>query len=645
MATVICPNCGGENNITNRDGQECAYCGTMLYLPTPKKDNPQNKGDQSAKDNKKLSNTKFIVPIATNYSTEKKVENALNAYLVMQNDVPGDIFDHFEIKTLKWIYLPMWRYNGYISTEWSCDAVVYRKRKIGDEPKYDSKGNLLRIEAIYETYEDYLPKSGHGNTTFDMLIPAIEKIKEKLPYRTTNFNKINGDNVKPMKEGMSLVPACASIREASSEIDSKAVLTDLAIGIKGRAEECSYGNLIPRSTSYYLPSFLREGHECVNEHLNFKYRLNENNTVGELYYIPFVYVVYSYKGDTYEWGFMLNPDHAGVYGTPASVDSTNDENIEVQKKNADQMRAKWDSFLMASGLLSVLIGLLIFLARNFTLYERIGKRYSRQESMTTLLGIYKRRENLIKHGADKETIAEINSQIQRKYGGGNNDCEEDDDKKPKNIAEVQQYFEETEDLKQELLKRMRRFWVWYISLIVIVGGSIWGYVQFDKWRALKIWEEESAIIDAETKRIEQKWHDKFQQEFVGKEMSGETLELYKKQMHIKFIDASYLKYSIAKEDHSYYDIDDPSRFKTILSKTVPYAIKVTRHSSDNFYNNGNQEEYYTSVRIEFDGYVSNDLLGEIAHSNDNFADEFVVAEPSKIDNLLEDDRYHFKRKR
>lgn len=30
MAIIICPNCGGENNITKKSGQECVYCGTIF---------------------------------------------------------------------------------------------------------------------------------------------------------------------------------------------------------------------------------------------------------------------------------------------------------------------------------------------------------------------------------------------------------------------------------------------------------------------------------------------------------------------------------------------------------------------------------------------------------------------------------------
>ena len=145
----------------------------------------------SHKESKKLSEAKYIVPITPQYSTKEGVENALKAYLAVQDDVPADIFDYIELKTVKWVYLPMWRYNGNISTEWSCDEVVYRKRKIEEKPIYDNKGNFVRMDAIFETYEDYLPKSGHGQTSFDILVPAIKNIKEELPYWGIDFHTVS----------------------------------------------------------------------------------------------------------------------------------------------------------------------------------------------------------------------------------------------------------------------------------------------------------------------------------------------------------------------------------------------------------------------------------------------------------------------
>lgn len=609
MATVICPNCGGENNVTNRDGQECAYCGTMLYLPTPNKVKSKDKGRESDNDNKNLSDAKFIVPIASEFSTEKEVRNALNAYLVKQDDVPDDIFDHLEIQTIKWIYLPMWRYNGSITSEWTCDEVVYRKRKVGEEPKYDSKGNLLRIEAVYETYEDYLPKSGHGQTSFDILVPAFKTIKEKLPYRSIDFNTINGSNAKQIKDGMALVPASASIRKVTVEIDSETVLTNMMREVNRKAEKCSYGDFIPRSSG--LPHSVIMGRECVHEQFNVKYKLNDNGTIGELYYLPFVYVVYSYKGDTYKWGFMLNPDHAGVYGTPASEDNTNEEDIDVQKEKSNQVRAKWNIFLFLSGVLSFLVGMIIFLVRNISLYERIGKRYRYQESMFSLLGIYKRRENLIKHGADKKTISEIDAQIQEEY-----DDEEDegeDDRTPKSIAEIHEYFAETEILRQKLLKRMKRFWVWYISLIIIVGGSILGYNYYSNKIAEEQINQESQRQEEEHNtlkvRVEGEIREQFLSRFQNKTYEGaeENSILDGQIIKIKVLDNNRLEYQLGSK--SYNGLDSSISWSS--PKIIPYTldIDITNHTED---------RYCVSAIFRFGEYESSDLLNGDVYGTHKF---------------------------
>lgn len=609
MATVICPNCGGENNVTNRDGQECAYCGTMLYLPTPKKAKTKDKGNESNDGNKNLSDAKFIVPIASKYSTEKEVRNALNAFLVKQEDVPDDIFDHLEIQTVKWIYLPMWRYNGSITTEWSCDEVVYRKRKVGEEPKYDSKGNLLRIEAVYETYEDYLPKSGHGQTSFDILVPVFKSVKEKLPYRSIDFNTITGSNAKQLKDEVTPVPASASIRKVTVEIDSETVLTNMMREINRKAEKCSYGNFIPRTSG--LPHSVIMGRECVHEQFNVKYKLNENGTIGELYYLPFVYVVYSYKGNTYKWGFMLNPDCAGVYDTPTSEDNTNDEDIDVLKEKSNQIRAKWNIFLFLSGVLSFLVGMIIFLVRNISLYERIGKRYCYQESMFSLLGIYKRRENLIKHGADKKTISEIDAQIQEEY-----DDEEDegeDDRTPKSIAEIHEYFAETEVLRQTLLKRMKRFWVWYISLIVIVGGSILGYIYYsDKMAEEQISQESQRQEDefnALIVRVEGEIREQFISRFQNKTFEGaeENSILDGQIIKIKVLDNNRLEYQLGSK--SYNGLDQSTAWSS--PKIIHYTLDID-------ITNQTEDRYCVSAIFRFDEYESSDLLNGDVYGTHKF---------------------------
>ena len=590
MATVICPNCGGENNITNKDSQECVYCGTMLHLPTPKES--KTKRDVTNKKSKELSEAKFIVPIMLQYSSKEGVAKALKTYLTVQDSVPADIFDYLEIKTVKWIYLPMWRYNGNITTEWSCDKVVYRKRKVEERPVHDSKGNFVKMESIYETYEDYLPKSGHGHTVFDILVPAIKNIKEELPYHSIDFNTINGCNVKQMKDGMSLIPACASIREVTNDVDSDSVLTDVAGEINDRATECSYDNLIPRSTSY-LPHSLKEGRECVNEHLSFKYQFNENGTVGELYYIPFVYVVYSYKGDTYEWGFMLNHVDIDIYDTPIDFDESTDESISNQKEKTNQICVEWNWFLFLSGVLSFLVGMIIFLVRNISLYERIGKRYRYQESMFSLLGIYKRRENLVKHGADKKTIAEINAQIQEEYGDEGD--EDEDEKTPKSIAEIQQYFAKTEVLKQKLLKRMRRFWSWYISILVIVGCGIVGYNYYsDKMEQEQIYQEKQ--------QLKEEICAQFLSNFQNKIYEGTPIYGFgrnQKIIRIKVLDKNRLEYRVGTSEL----FSEP---KWSFHKIVQYTLDINVAEGQNqIYDRPN---YHVSVILKFADYESINLL-------------------------------------
>lgn len=603
MATVICPNCGGENDVTKREGQECAYCGTLLHLPTPKEPT-KKRGNNNIK---QLSEAKYIIPIASQYSTREDIKRALCAYLVMQDDVPTDIADHLEIKSIEWLYLPMWRYNGTISTEWSCDEIVYRKRKVGEEPKYDSKGNFLRMETVYETYEDYLPKSGHGHTSFDILAPAIKKIKEKLPYRNIDFNIVSG--VKQMKEGATLIPACASIRKATNEADSEAVLIDVAIELKHKAEKCSYGGFIPRSS--HVSQFLKDGRECTHEHLSFTYQFNENGTVGELYYVPLVYVIYSYKGETYEWGFMLTTDNIGSYDTPISTDDSIDEDIDNQKEEHSRLSVKWNVFLFLSGVFTFLVGMLIFLVRNISLYERIGKRYRYQESLVSLLGIYKRRENLIKHGADKKTIAVINAQIQEEY-----DDEEDegeDDRTPKSIAEIHEYFAETEILRQKLLKRMKRFWVWYISLIIIVGGSILGYNYYSNKIAEEQINHESQRQEEEHNalkvRVEGEIREQFLSRFQNKTYEGaeENSILDGQIIKIKVLDNNRLEYQLGSK--SYNGLDSSISWSS--PKIIPYTldIDITNHTED---------RYCVSAIFRFGEYESSDLLNGDVYGTHKF---------------------------
>ena len=504
------------------------------------------------------------------------------------------------------------------------------------------------MDAIFETYEDYLPKSGHGQTSFDILVPAIKNIKEELPYWSIDFHTVSKYSIKQLKDGISPIPTSASIRKAAIDVDSEVVLADVATELKHKAEKCSYGDFIPRSSG--LPHSVIAGRECVHEHLDFKYKLNEDETIGELYYIPFVYVVYSYKNDTYAWGFRLNPENDGVYDTPTELDNLVEDNISNQKEQSLQIQQKWNRFLFLSGLLSFLVGMIIFLIRNYSLYERIGKRYQNQEYMHSLLGLYKRRDNLLKHGTDKKTIADIDAKIKEEYFDEDEEDDDEtendifksdkgydeDDKTPKSIAEINQYFAKTEVLKQKLLKRMRRFWLWYISLIIIVGGSILGYVLYDNWQSEKRQKEEIAAIEIEKRRPCDIITQKFNAEFIGNKYEGSTLSSFHKGwMKIKFLTKSKLQYQIGIGSGEYnFSNGFEEKIKWQQPKMVEY--KLTVESVSQKYGN----EATATCSIVFDGYTSKNIIQE--YGNNEFLNEIIIL-PRDGATLTNED-YHLKKK-
>lgn len=610
MATVICPNCGGENDVTKRSGQECAYCGTMLHLPTPTDSKTRKK--KTSGSIKELSDAKYLVPIAAKYAKKEEVVKALEAYLVKEDNVPEDIFDHIEVKPVKWLYLPMWRFNGDLSTEWSCDEVIYKKRKVGERPIYDSKGNFERMEVEYETYEDYLPRAGHGHTSFDILVPAIKGIKEDLPYFVTDFNEVDVSSAIPLKSNTKPTPLSASIRQFTKEADSESVLNDVAYSLKIKAGECSYGNLTPRSSR--LPHFLIEGHECVHENLYFTYKFNEKGTVGELYYMPFVYVVYSYKGDTYDWGFTIDPNHAGDYDLPEIEDNIVDDGRNAQEEELKQVEKKWIWNIALSFVFSILIGCVIFFCLNNSLYERVKKRLENQRYMISLRGKYQRRDNLIKRGADKKTIADINSEIDEEYGFDDYDTE--DDKTPKSIAEIDEYYATTDVLKKKFLKRINLFWVWYIALIIIAAGGILGYNYWNGIQKEKMWAEEQAVYKAEMQKLTEEVTKKFNAVYIGNTFKGGNLMSYNgKYMQIKIIDGSKLQYKIGVDSNE-YDENFRQIVKWEKPKVVSYRLDVYEENAD--YANGKEIKCF----LVFDGYKSSNLYNK--YRNQEFEVEFTV---------------------
>ena len=83
MAKVICPNCGSENNVTKKSGQECEYCGTTL----PSQSINENKKD--SKDNKGI-NENYYFQISSEFTpefiNEKAKEFIFERLCSMEND-------------------------------------------------------------------------------------------------------------------------------------------------------------------------------------------------------------------------------------------------------------------------------------------------------------------------------------------------------------------------------------------------------------------------------------------------------------------------------------------------------------------------------------------------------------------------------
>ena len=127
MANVICPNCGAENKITKHNEQECEYCGTLLNLP---KKTTQKKITQKNTDKVKTtsSNEAMIIDISPEHQSKEYLESALKKILIEQDNVPFDIFEHLNIVSTQWVYLPMRRYTGNVTSNWSYLEVETREQ-------------------------------------------------------------------------------------------------------------------------------------------------------------------------------------------------------------------------------------------------------------------------------------------------------------------------------------------------------------------------------------------------------------------------------------------------------------------------------------------------------------------------------------
>lgn len=341
---------------------------------------------------------KYIIPISEKYVKKENVIKVLEAYLLKEG-TPQDIVDHIEINSVNWFYLPMWRFMGDLSTDWSCTQIV-NTQQLTDRPNIDSFGNI-RVERKFETCEHYIPNSGYGHTNFDILVPATEnwEIEEDLPYSVMDFDEESCSKEMILEDITQLNPPSASLREYTLEANSQSVLIDLKCELEHKAEKCSFNNL---------------------KYLNGKFTFTYNIYNESLYYIPFISVTYSYKTAIYDWGFAINPSIKHPYVIPKADDNLSEivalDDIAGIEKEIKKLKYVYNLNAVISCFFPyLLIGHFVFTGLTEQLVERIESRLERQKSMIDLRTKWVQRENLIKRGADSNIIAEIDSEIKRFY--------------------------------------------------------------------------------------------------------------------------------------------------------------------------------------------------------------------------------------
>lgn len=219
--------------------------------------------------------------------------------------------------------------------------------------------------------------------------------------------------------------------------------------------------------------------------------------------------------------------------------------------------------------------------------------------------------SLLKHGTDKKTIADIDAKIKEEYFDEDEEEEDDDetendifksdngydedDKTPKSIAEINQYFAKTEVLKQKLLKRMRCFWLWYISIIVIVGSSFIGYNYYsDKMEQEQIYQEKQQLKEEICAQFLSNFQNKI---YEGTPTYG--FGRNQKIIRIKVLDKNRLEYSIGTSEL----FSEP---KWSFHKLVQYTLDINvTEAQHQIYSRSN---YFVSATLKFADYESIDFL-------------------------------------
>jgi len=296
-----CPSCGAalSLSIPNQIVVECPYCHQQVVNPNAYK---------STKEGKDARILEFKLEL-------KDVVKKLIDCLVIDKNVPRDIFEKMKISSTKQYYIPMYNFEGTYRAPWSATIERHeRRQRIG----YNGK-----LEDYYETLYDYQNGEAAGNFSFNC-VP--NEVLERLHIRHLNYGSIN---LSPtLLSVLSQVSNLEGIDFVESSEDADSVWRESGegyaqnIGIDN-ARYQARGNMANYSVSCELKK-------------------------SWMVYIPIWIIRYEYKGESYL--FAYSAEQQITLSRPFFEHHNEDDNIIAQP--TEEQKAILDKYNKRDGVFS-----------------------------------------------------------------------------------------------------------------------------------------------------------------------------------------------------------------------------------------------------------------------------------------------------
>lgn len=258
------------------------------------------------------------VPVPERIIPFKRDEDAFSDSLInhlVNNDfVPRDIFDHIVSESLIKAYLPMYLYEGWHLSSWSCD-VAYEATEVGT----NLSGDRLKEKKV----KRFRPKSGtsQGNFAFLCLAHEDDDIPQELRQFASTFPYHIQDS-RPFDPNM-----------LNTEQDT------LVLDFNTDPEVIwnKYGEELVKLYAEQTAKDQLQGQEIQNFSVSSRYGLNHDS---RNVLVPFWFVYYDYKGQTYYYMMDGLGEH-DAYNTP--IDQN--EAAMVEKNENIKSYATWACLL------------------------------------------------------------------------------------------------------------------------------------------------------------------------------------------------------------------------------------------------------------------------------------------------------------